>query len=163
VYLALDVTTAETEAIKSNHLGNYEHQKFLVLNKWRERKGLAGTFKALTDVFVEQGKQQMVDVINRVAEEAYRGMMYLCDGELIFDSTEPSEVSVIELAEAIQAIGFDRLNATATRHRLLSDTHTETLEDAPNEMKKIEVILQVLMTLVKPKLINYFYELMTGK
>ena len=74
VYMYLDVTEPETATIKANHPGNYETQKIQILKTWKQKKGeFQGNFKALSEVFVRLRDQRMVDVIKRVAEEAYKG------------------------------------------------------------------------------------------
>ena len=70
----LDVTQAETEAIKKNHPGDYEHQKLQVLYKWREKKGLfRGTFQALSDVFAQENDGRMADIVRSMAAEITTG------------------------------------------------------------------------------------------
>ena len=70
-------------------------------------------------------------------------------------TVEPSEQSVIERLEEFKAIGFERLGAAAKQVGVLTSTHLETFEDAPNNVKKLEVILSALMSLPKPQLIQF--------
>ena len=77
VCMFLDVTEAEAATIKANHPGDYETQKIQILKKWKAKKGeFQGTFKALSEVFVKREDQRMVDVIKRVAAEAYKGLNF---------------------------------------------------------------------------------------
>ena len=71
----LDVTEPEKTAVTANHPRDYETQKIEILKIWKRKKGeFRGTFKALSEVFSRLDDQRMVDVIKRVAHEAYRGM-----------------------------------------------------------------------------------------
>ena len=77
VRVFLDVTEAEAATIKANHPGDYETQKLQILKKWKTKKGdFRGTFRALSEVFAKREDQEMVDVIKRVASEAYKGQLF---------------------------------------------------------------------------------------
>lgn len=62
---------------------------------------------------------------------------------------------VVELQDDFTAVGFDKLKEVATTLGLLSDTVLVRLNTAANDVKKKEVILEVLTNLPKPQLINY--------
>ena len=70
----LDVTEPEAATIRANHPGDYETQKIQILKSWKTKKGLKGTFSALSEVFSDRGDQRMVDVIRTVAAKAYSGL-----------------------------------------------------------------------------------------
>lgn len=70
-------------------------------------------------------------------------------------TVESSENSVNELLEEFKAIDFETLRRTATQVGLLTNTHLETFEDAANNVKKLEIILNALMSLYKPQLIHF--------
>lgn len=77
VYLYLDVTEPEATAIRADHPHDYNTQKIKILQKWKTKKGqFQGTFKVLSEVFVEQNYQQMVEVITTVAAKAYKGLNF---------------------------------------------------------------------------------------
>lgn len=70
----LNITRPETSVIKENYRGNYEQQKFEVLNLWKHKKGSQATFKVLADVFSEElNDQTMVDIIKSLATAAFEG------------------------------------------------------------------------------------------
>ena len=62
---------------------------------------------------------------------------------------------VVELQDDFTAVGFDKLKEVATTLGLLSDTVLVRLNTAANDVKKKEVILEVLTNLPKPQLIDY--------
>lgn len=68
---------------------------------------------------------------------------------------ESSEQSVIGLLDEFKAIGFEKLSAAAQQVGVLTNTHLETFEDAPNNVKKFEIILNALMSLPKPQLVHF--------
>lgn len=68
---------------------------------------------------------------------------------------ESSEHSVIELLEEFKAVSYERVHAAAIQCGFFTNTHMETFEDAPNNVKKLEVILTALMNLLKPQLIDF--------
>ena len=68
---------------------------------------------------------------------------------------ESSEQSVIGLLDEFKAIGFEKLSTAAQQIGALTNTHLETFEDAPNNVKKFEIILHALMSLSKPQLIHF--------
>ena len=74
---------------------------------------------------------------------------------LCVHTIESSEQSVIEHLEEFKAIGFERLGAAAQQLGVLTNTHLETFEDAPNNVKKLEIIINALMSLPKPELIHF--------
>ena len=68
---------------------------------------------------------------------------------------ESSEQSVIGLLDEFKAIGFEKLSAAAQQVGVLPSIHLETFEDAPNNAKKFEIILNALMSLSKPQLVHF--------
>lgn len=75
VYMYLGVTQAQAQAVRRNHSEDYEAQKIEIFNIWKRGKGkFQGTFRELSDVFLELGDQQMVDNIKKVADTAYKGL-----------------------------------------------------------------------------------------
>ena len=85
-----------------------------------------------------------------VAYKGYSLVILLC---LYF--IESSEQSVILLLDEFKAIGFEKLSIAAQQVGVLTNTHLETFEDAPNNVKKVEIILSALMSLPKPQLIHF--------
>ena len=82
LYMFLNVTGPEATAIKQNHPGDYEKQKIELLRVWRCKRGLQATFKVLADVFSKEIEDQtVVDTINTLATEAYKGTVAM---KLIF-------------------------------------------------------------------------------
>ena len=57
-------------------------------------------------------------------------------------------MSIIRLTDDLKAIGYDGLKAAADNF-LSGPLLNETLEDAPNDSKKMEVILSMLLRLSK--------------
>ena len=74
---------------------------------------------------------------------------------------ESSENSVIELIDEFKAVNFEVLRAVAQQFGLFTPTHLETFEDAPNNVKKFEIILTALMNMLKPQLIHFIRSLAT--
>ena len=66
-----------------------------------------------------------------------------------------SEQSGIGLLDEFKAIGFKKLSAAAQQVGVLTNTHLEMFEDAPNNVKKFEIILNALMSLPKSQLIHF--------
>lgn len=74
---------------------------------------------------------------------------------------ESSEDTVIKLLTEFKAVTYDRLRPAAQQVGGLMDTHLETLEDAANNVKKCEVILNGIMNMPKPQLIHFMRSLPT--
>ena len=70
-------------------------------------------------------------------------------------TTESSEQSVIGLLDEFKAISFEKLSVAAQQVGVLTNTHLETFEDAPNNVKKFEIILNALMSLPKSQLVHF--------
>ena len=67
--------------------------------------------------------------------------------------TEPSEDAVIEHLEEFEQIGLDKLLAVISRNtHMITDAYSETLADAANEKKKLEVIFTMLSHTVRRQL-----------
>ena len=81
---------------------------------------------------------------------------------MFYCSVETSENSIIERLEEFKAVGYEKLIQVAQQVGLrFTDTHLETFEDAANEVKKIEIILNALMNLLKPQLVHFMRSLAT--
>ena len=68
---------------------------------------------------------------------------------------ESSEDSVIELLEEFNATDFEKLEAAAIEVGILTNTHLETFEDAANNVKKRQIILNALKSVCKSQLIHF--------
>jgi len=66
---------------------------------------------------------------------------------------ETTEMSIIRLTDDLRAIGYDGLRTVAD-NVLTDPVLNETLEDAANDSKRMEVILNLLMRLSKPQFIQ---------
>ena len=74
---------------------------------------------------------------------------------LFSHTIESSEQLLIRLLDEFKAIGFEKLIVAAEQVGVLTNTHLEMFEDAPNDVEKFEIILNALMSLSKPKLIHF--------
>ena len=73
--------------------------------------------------------------------------------------TEPSEDAVIEHLEEFEQLGLDKLQAVISRStHMITDAYSETLADAANEKKKLEVIFIMLSHTVKRQLTIFLEE-----
>ena len=70
-------------------------------------------------------------------------------------TVESSEDSVIELLEEFNATDFEKLEAAAIEVGILTNTDLETFEDAANNVKKRQIILNALKSVCKSQLIHF--------
>ena len=66
---------------------------------------------------------------------------------------------MIKLLTEFKAVDYDMLSSAAQQVGILSNTQLETFEDAPNNIKKVEVILNGIMSLPKLQLILFMQKL----
>lgn len=78
-----------------------------------------------------------------------------------FHIAETSEHTVINHLGDLKVIDYDKLMAAAQQAGILTSTHQETFEDAPNNEKKTEIIFVALMNQSKPQLINFIRSVTT--
>ena len=76
--------------------------------------------------------------------------------------TEPSENVVIEHIKEFEQFSIDTLHAAVIRAHMITDAYSETIEDAINDKKRLEVIIATLLCANKRILTAFLMTLVSG-